>query len=346
MGFVTESSPEARGSGGTHRGMRRLSGAWSDARYACRLLQLGGVGLALAIGAAAAGCSSYRAADTGEDDSGVNTASAGGKSGKSGTGGKGDRNEDAGTVDASEVDRSAGGSSGGAPPGSGGAHTMGSGGASSSGGAGTGGAGTGGAPSLCGNGKIEPNLGEECDDGNTRDQDDCTSTCRSNCACKACLANNCNGPVVAATCSSQATQAARDACYTVVACAERTQCHMHTPGSGAVDSFCGDAKATDCQVGQGLNGACKDTVWAAALAAPGTLFDPADPSNQLDWQKIFVGAGQVGLSPATDALAYVGCEYNACGPPDNFGNYECSKDKGPGAGGAGTSTGCGAGGGG
>ncbi|MEI9953435.1 MAG: hypothetical protein WDO74_31765 [Pseudomonadota bacterium] len=36
-----------------------------------------------------------------------------------------------------------------------------------------------GAPAVCGNNKLE--AGEECDDGNTKDWDGCTSTCKSRC---------------------------------------------------------------------------------------------------------------------------------------------------------------------
>ena len=123
---------------------------------------------------------------------GASSAGAAGKPAKAGNAGI----EDAGGS-AGEADGSAGeaGEAGGAGHGGGalnaGGMNPGTGGSGGSGTAGGAQGGSGGAPAaVCGNNQLE--AGEECDDGNTKDWDGCSSKCKSK--CEACEKKYCAPP--------------------------------------------------------------------------------------------------------------------------------------------------------
>jgi len=244
----------------------------------------------------------------------------GGKGGKGGTGGSKGGSGGAGAADSG----SSGGSDASVGTGGTGATEAGNGGTS------PGGADSGpkeaGKPSLCGNGKIDP--GEQCDDGNTLDEDGCTSACTDNHLCEACLANNCPyDPTLQPRCSDFADAKSKDACYRTYACLVRTQCYLQSDPSSsdskscvtsALYCYCGDADNVTCKDGNGT-GPCKAEIDAAFTAAPGDL--PVVDSNS-----IVNNFGDV-LAPAGAALSVLQCAHDWCGCPSNAGQWECSPSK-------------------
>jgi cysteine-rich repeat protein len=162
----------------------------------------------------------------------------------------------------------------------------------------------------CGDGHLDP--GEQCDDGNTLDEDDCTSTCLDNKTCLGCVANNCPlGPVYQPKCSDFSDQASKDACYKVFACLMRTECWR----LGSLKCYCGNTLLADCKDGSGT-GDCKKDIDEAFAAAPVDLV-------VTDSNAIVTNIGRVDI-PAASALSLSDCQWKYCYDPAlTSGNWEC-----------------------
>src|SRR5262245_22052467 len=76
-------------------------------------------------------------------------------------------------------------------------------------------------PGVCGNGVLEPELGELCDDGNTESGDGCSSDCRSDERC----GNHVVDHEAGETCDPPALGQCDDHCHVVMTC-----------GNGRVDA--------------------------------------------------------------------------------------------------------------
>lgn len=221
------------------------------------------------------------------------TPGSAGKAGKAGSG----MTDDAGAAGTDEAGEGGMPSTGGMPsmggkPGVGGMPSVGG---STSGGMGgmgitgtAGGAqgGSSGAGPVCGNNKVE--AGEECDDGNTKDWDGCSSTCKNKCEqCEKqlCATNaskedyflNCytemgsiSNPSSGLNLALQGPaqgQPKQQLCAKLVECLQRTQCIQDSPNAGlAKGCFCGASTSpADCADPQkGPKGPCVAEVGAAA----------------------------------------------------------------------------------
>jgi cysteine-rich repeat protein len=251
----------------------------------------------------------------GSPEAGALDASSGGApspGGAPGTlNGSGGHSRDASTGEGGGTSAADGGAASGGHAGSG--QSEGAGGAAGAGPeAGTG---TGGGSDLCGNGRPDP--GEQCDDGNTLDEDDCTSRCTDNTACEGCLANNCPfDPTSQPRCSDFSDQKSRDACYSTYACLVRTECYLGE--SGSLECYCGSTDIVACKDGNGT-GACRKEIDAAFAKAPAGL--PVVDSNAI------VNSFSDVSIPAGAALNLLQCAHDYCGDPKFGGNWECSPSK-------------------
>lgn len=205
--------------------------------------------LALFAAALASGCGS-------SDDSSGNGSSAG-TGASAGKAGSTSKAGSAGTMTNGEAGESTGATGGSSTTGgssnTGGTSPMGTAGAEEGGEAGTGMTG-----SVCGNGKVE--AGEECDDGNTKSGDGCSSTCKN--LCEKCEAKQCfTNPVVGATsdlCYGMLGDAPASAgpaagspksqlCQSLIECMRKSQCaqsHWQLPFNAC---YCGDEAFADCK---------------------------------------------------------------------------------------------------
>ncbi|HEX7481168.1 MAG TPA: DUF4215 domain-containing protein, partial [Polyangiales bacterium] len=155
---------------------------------------------------------------------------------------------------------------------------------------------------LCGNGAPDP--GEECDDGNKINTDACSNTCLSNicgnnrvdpgetcdgsaagavpfglgqsCAadclsvtdnCLACEVANCTdylgaGVDLVAGCYHDPNPTFVQQCVDAVDCARTKNCAY--TARGAEQCYCGSASSAQCQLGTGIDGACKTQFETAA----------------------------------------------------------------------------------
>lgn len=246
--------------------------------------------------------------DSSNGGAGGGTASVGGKAGKGGTtsGGGTSTGGNAGT---SAVN----GGSGGTSTGSGAGGRLG--GAGQPAQAGGGGA----SAAACGNGKLE--AGEECDDGNTKDGDGCSSICTNKCEqCEAAdcsssadlkpVFEQCYGDDALATMPAQGGPAAgtprNKLCQALIACVRRTNCQAGSPGDPITPCLCGTANATACTAN--ATGPCADEV---AAAAESRTFN--------DIQQRSAGGNTVyAVGLAFNLLS--NCDASACG-------HECLQDK-------------------
>lgn len=175
--------------------------------------------------------------------------------------------------------------------------------------------------SLCGNGRIDSE--EQCDDGNTLDEDDCSSICTDNRPCLACTGNNCPfDPVVQPRCADFPDSTSQGACYAAYACMVRTECFLSTHAildggvvDGVLSCICGTTGLLACKDGGG-NGPCKSEIEAAFRAAPGSL-------TVVDDNAIINSFGDITI-PAGAALNLMQCEHDYCGDPALGGGWECS----------------------
>jgi len=264
---------------------------------------------------------------------GASSAGAAGKPAKAGNAGLEDMGGSAGEADGSagEAGEAGGaGHGGGATSGIGGMNPGTSGGSGGSGTAGGAQGGNGGAPAaVCGNNKLE--AGEECDDGNTKDWDGCSSKCKSK--CEACEKKYCAAPPASidflfrdcftdmggvsnpasginlAQQGPAAGQPKQKLCTNLVECLRRTNCSQDGSGSISSGCFCGTASNADCKDPQkGPNGPCAAEVGAAAESTDLALV--AQRENQTQYA---VGmAYQIALM----------CDNDAC-------PAECLQDKTP-----------------
>jgi cysteine-rich repeat protein len=124
---------------------------------------------------------------------------------------------------------------------------------------------------VCGNGTLDP--GEECDDGNTKDGDGCSSICTNKCelceaAAKCATDPNsdslnafdlCYGTGAFATTPASAGPAAGTArnklCQSLVACLRKSNCAAQDPDLPFTPCYCGSADQADCQGAAGPKGA-------------------------------------------------------------------------------------------
>lgn len=267
----------------------------SPIRRARAVGQLGAV--ALFAAALAVACSSSSDNPGGSSGAG-GTGNHGGSANPGGKGGGGA----AGSPDTS------GGSGGAAKGGSGG-------------GLGQAGSDEAGAPGasgpVCGNGALE--AGEECDDGNTKDGDGCSSVCTNKCeqceqanctadpdtaaAFEACYGDDPSGKVAAQDGPAAGTPRNK-LCQALIACVRRTNCGAITYGDPINGCVCGDANSADCDANP--QGKCADEVAAAAESR--TLVDIRQRKPKVTFA--------VGMAYE---LLY-NCDYSACG-------HECLQDK-------------------
>lgn len=231
------------------------------------------------------------AAGAPENGGGGSRSDGGARSIGNGDGGDGGTGDGGAAGDASTSIGGTGGTTGtggGTSTGTGGSATVGNGGtggAAIGGTSGTGGTGGGTSGAVCGNDVLES--GEECDDGNTKDGDGCSSYCTQ--GCETCLANECGTPIegveppttwpnacslvpgVADDGPAQGTSRA-ELCERVVACVRRQRCWSGDEGQAPfLDCYCGSSSRSECLGGE-ANGPCKEEVeWAAESIDPATV---------------------------------------------------------------------------
>jgi cysteine-rich repeat protein len=226
------------------------------------------------------------------------------------------------------------GAGGSAMSGGGTTATGGAGGAPPVGGAGNGGAGGG---STCGNGKPDP--GEQCDDGNTLEDDDCW-LCKDARACRACELDQCDADVRPG-CSRFTDPGEKAACESVYSCAARTECAfgpdpINKPDLGGnIYCYCGDSDIVSCKAGT-AKGPCQKEIDAAFQKYHGDLqtTDAATVVNKITVVTLPYGA----------ALSLWYCDFQRCGGnPSNpdFGLLVCSPTRAPTPAGAGGGAGTG-----
>lgn len=130
---------------------------------------------------------------------------------------------------------------------------------------------------VCGNGKVE--AGEECDDGNLKDGDGCSSTCTNK--CELCEQTNCAAPGSLADVGPSFQQCYGDdslartpaeggpaagtprnkLCQQMVACVRKTNCATN-PTDPITPCLCGSASVLDCAADP--KGPCAAEISAAA----------------------------------------------------------------------------------
>ena len=141
------------------------------------------------------------------------------------------------------------------------------------------------AGSLCGNNHIDP--GEECDDGNTKDGDGCSSictkkceTCEHNSAYCADFLTGCYALDGNATEGAAQGVAKAELCSELMACIRKSKCaYVSPPGTpahvdGLLGCYCGeDVTTNECLhlLTKAPNGPCKAEVEAAAETSSITL---------------------------------------------------------------------------
>jgi len=189
------------------------------------------------------------------------------------------------------------------------------------GGAGGAQGGSGGSQPVCGNNKVE--AGEQCDDGNTKSWDGCSSTCKNR--CEQCEKQQCVPLAVSDTffqqCFSEdgpwankfavqgpsAGQSLQKLCVKAVECMRRTNCAQSYEYSEVKGCFCGDVTTQDCNNPQkGGKGPCVNEIAAAAESMA-----LADVSQR--WKKTDYAIGIA-------ARIAIGCDNTLC-------PAECLADK-------------------
>jgi len=121
--------------------------------------------------------------------------------------------------------------------------------------------------SLCGDGKVDPDQGEECDPPN---QATCDSTCSPVSPCRTCEDGACDPQQ--AGCAGL-TGPRLQSCTALVACIRSSGC---AAGGDFGTCYCGHANAPQCAAGRG-NGLCKSQIEAAAESK-----DPRDVLARFD----------------------------------------------------------------
>lgn len=235
----------------------------------------------------------------GRGGTGGKGASTGGKgSNTGGRGGSGGTEPGSGGTGADAGDAGGSGDAGaGATPGTGGAGasagsggTAGMGGMGKAGGAGK--AGSGGAPgSVCGDNVEEGD--EECDDGNVKNGDGCSSLCTE--ACELCEAEHCSelldtgnelvtrmeacfdgfGPADVSAGGPAPNLPKSELCQRTVSCIRRSNCAVASPPDAVLlaECYCGSTPQDDCFSGaQPPSGPCvEEFEWAAESTTPAVI---------------------------------------------------------------------------
>jgi cysteine-rich repeat protein len=227
------------------------------------------------------------------EDGGAAGMGVGGDDGAGGVGG-----DPKPSTGGSHVGSGSGGKGGNGQGGSGGGNA----GSTASGASNTSGGSGGSTTNPCGDSDIDD--GEECDDGNVKNGDGCSSSCVDTSACDTCMATNCietEGPLAdlcfnmpgTSTVGTGAGRAKGELCYEMAECIHHEACWDAVEGINPC--YCGSVQGASCLT-PATNGPCKSEIQAALETTA---------SDQI---------GNVGDTTHPSGLAYalIMCTYNLC----------------------------------